>query len=43
LSVPNIPLQMLWGIQLNAGDTIVMQAQTASVLVVEADGGVNTL
>ena len=42
LAVPNVPLSMLWGIQLNPGDKIYAVAQTASVLIVTADGGVNT-
>jgi hypothetical protein len=42
LSVPNIPLSMLWGIQLNPGDTIYAQAGTGSAIVVTADGGINT-
>lgn len=42
LAVPNIPLSMLWGIQLNPGDTIVAQAQTNAVIVVTGDGGIVT-
>lgn len=41
-AVPNIPLSMLWGIYLNPGDTIQALAQTGSVIVIEADGGVWT-
>lgn len=43
LSVPNVPLAMLWGIQLFPGDTIWGLSQTASVLVITADGGINVL
>lgn len=42
LAVPNVPLAMLWGIQLNPGDTIWALAQTASIIVISAAGGVNT-
>jgi len=42
LAVPNVPLSILWGIQLNPGDKIYAKAQTASVIVVTADGGINT-
>jgi hypothetical protein len=41
LAIPNVPISALWGIELQPGDTIVAQAQTASVLVAWADGGVN--
>ena len=42
LANPNVPLSCLWGIQLNPGDTIWALAQTASKLVIQADGGINT-
>lgn len=42
-AIPNVPLSMLWGIYLNPGDTIWAYAQTGSVIVIEADGGVITL
>ncbi len=42
ISIPNVPLAMLWGIQLNPGDTIWALAQTASIIVITADGGIST-
>lgn len=42
LSVPNVPLAMLWGSQLNPGDKIYALAQTASIIVLTADGGIST-